>query len=143
MHLCTQRAASAMGGSQARAIAPALDRWEPRVALQCEHRAEVAITELPDEVGGCAECLAAGQPWLRLRICLECGHVGCCGESPNQHAAAHARASGHPIVRSLEPGEGWSWCYVHGIAMLIPEVTGMTRVPRSPLAAARASRALQ
>ena len=100
----------------------------------CTHLDHVEITELPAAVDGCEDCLAAGGQWVHLRICLTCGHVGCCDSSPNRHATAHARASEHPIVRSLEPGEGWSWCYVDEVAMLIPEVRGQTRLPRSPLA---------
>ena len=74
-----------------------------------------------------------GDPWLHLRICLECGKVGCCDNSPNRHASAHARTSSHPLIRSLEPGEDWSWCYVDDFAMLIPDVKGETRIPPSPL----------
>jgi thioredoxin reductase (NADPH) len=88
---------------------------------------------LPESVDGCEECLATGDPWLHLRICLECGKVGCCDNSPNRHASAHARTSSHPLIRSLEPGEDWSWCYVDDFAMLIPEVKGETRIPPSPL----------
>jgi uncharacterized UBP type Zn finger protein len=95
----------------------------------CKHREYIKISRLPDAVDGCEECLAAGQSWLRLRICLECGHVGCSDDSPHQHAIAHANASGHPIIRSLEPGEKWSWCYADRIGMLTPEVTGSTRIP--------------
>lgn len=62
---------------------------------------------------GCEECLQAGTPWVDLRLCLTCGHVGCCDSSPMQHAAAHFHASDHPIVQSLEHGETWRWCYVH------------------------------
>ena len=78
----------------------------------CTHLDHVQILELPESVDGCEECLATGGKWLHLRICLECGHVGCCDDSPNKHATAHAHGSGHPIIRSLEPGEDWSWCYV-------------------------------
>jgi uncharacterized UBP type Zn finger protein len=100
----------------------------------CRHRADhVKLTELPEQVDGCEECLAAGQPWLHLRICLECGHVGCCDDSPNRHATAHTNASQHPIIRSLEPGEEWAWCYIDRIGMLVPEVNGSTRIPPSPL----------
>jgi uncharacterized UBP type Zn finger protein len=99
----------------------------------CSHLDQVAITELPDAVDGCAECLASGDPWLHLRICLGCGHVGCCDDSPNRHATAHARASEHPLIRSLQPGENWSWCYVDQLAMIVPQVTGATRIPPSPL----------
>jgi hypothetical protein len=61
---------------------------------------------------GCEECLALGTPWVHLRLCLSCGHVGCCDSSPMRHARAHATEL-HPIVRSLEPGEDWRWCYPH------------------------------
>jgi uncharacterized UBP type Zn finger protein len=99
----------------------------------CTHLDHVHITELPESVDGCVDCLAMGGRWLHLRICLECGHVGCCDDSPNRHATAHANASSHPIIRSLEPGEQWSWCYVDQVGMLIPEVRGETRIPASPL----------
>ena len=74
-----------------------------------------------------------GGKWLHLRICLTCGHVGCCDNSPNRHATAHYRATAHPLIRSLEPGEEWSWCYVDEVFLEIPEVTGETRIPPSPL----------
>jgi uncharacterized UBP type Zn finger protein len=61
---------------------------------------------------GCEECLRAGSPWVHLRLCLTCGHVGCCDSSPNRHARRHAHLVGHPIVQSFEPGENWRWCYV-------------------------------
>ena len=99
----------------------------------CTHLDHVLVTQLPEAVDGCADCLAMGGLWLHLRICLECGHVGCCDDSPNRHATEHAGTSGHPIIRSLEPGEDWSWCFVDEIAMLIPEVRGSTRIPPSPL----------
>jgi hypothetical protein len=60
---------------------------------------------------GCAECLAGGGWWFHLRRCAQCGHIGCCDSSPGQHASAHARVSGHPLVRSFEPGESWFWSY--------------------------------
>jgi monovalent cation:H+ antiporter-2, CPA2 family len=62
---------------------------------------------------GCEDCLAAGRrDWLHLRLCQSCGHVGCCDSSPGRHARLHFHTTGHPIVRSLEPGEDWLWCYV-------------------------------
>ena len=61
---------------------------------------------------GCEECLAAGDRWVHLRLCMTCGHVGCCDSSPNRHATAHFHATGHPVVRSVQPGEEWGWCYV-------------------------------
>jgi uncharacterized UBP type Zn finger protein len=99
----------------------------------CTHLDHVLITELPERVEGCADCLLSGDPWLHLRICLECGHVGCCDDSPNRHATAHMHLVGHPIIRSLQPGETWCWCYVDELAMVIPQVTGKTRIPPSPL----------
>jgi hypothetical protein len=71
--------------------------------------------------------------WLHLLLCLACGRVACCHESRHRHAHAHANSSGHPIFRSLEPGEQWSWCYVDRIAILAHSVAGTTRVPLSPL----------
>jgi hypothetical protein len=59
----------------------------------------------------CVECEAEGGWWLHLRRCAQCGHIGCCDSSPSQHASGHARTSGHPIVRSFEPGEEWFWNY--------------------------------
>jgi hypothetical protein len=101
----------------------------------CTHIDQVTITELPASVDGCEECLLSGDPWLHLRICLECGKVGCCDDSPNRHASKHAHSSEHPIIRSLEPGEEWSWCFIDNLAMLIPEVQGQTRIPPSPMLA--------
>jgi len=60
---------------------------------------------------GCEECLKIGDGWIHLRLCLECGHVGCCDSSKNKHATKHFHASKHPVVQSLEPGERWMWCY--------------------------------
>jgi uncharacterized UBP type Zn finger protein len=99
----------------------------------CTHIDHVLVTELPEAVDGCADCLETGDPWLHLRICLECGHVGCCDDSPGRHATAHARSSEHPIIRSLEPGEDWSWCYVDEVGMRIRGIEGETRIPPSPL----------
>ena len=78
---------------------------------QCTHLDTIEITELPEEVAGCEDCLATGGLWLHLRICLECGHVGCCDDSPNKHATKHNRATSHPVIRSFEPGERWRYCY--------------------------------
>ena len=100
----------------------------------CTHLDAVAVGELPAEVPGCEDCLATGGRWLHLRICLTCGHVGCCDSSPNRHATAHHDATKHPLIRSLEPGEDWSWCYEDEVGLLIEGVTGQTRIPPSPLA---------
>ena len=101
--------------------------------MTCTHLDHVQITDLPAAVDGCEDCLAAGTKWLHLRICLECGHVGCCDSSPERHASAHARERDHPIMRSLQPGEDWCWCFVDEAAMVITEVRGQTSIPPSPL----------
>jgi uncharacterized UBP type Zn finger protein len=61
---------------------------------------------------GCKECLERGDGWVHLRLCLQCGHVGCCDSSPNRHATAHFNASRHPVIKSFEPGEDWAFCYL-------------------------------
>ena len=60
---------------------------------------------------GCKECLQSGSVWVHLRLCLSCGHVGCCDNSPNRHATKHFKHSHHPVIRSYEPGEEWAYCY--------------------------------
>ena len=99
----------------------------------CSHLDSVELTELPEEVDGCPQCLEAGDKWCHLRICLTCGQVGCCDSSPNRHASRHAADSGHPLMRSIQPGEDWSWCFVDELAMAIPQVSGEPRIPPSPL----------
>jgi len=78
----------------------------------CSHTDSILVTEVPASIPGCEECLANGGNWMHLRMCQTCGHIGCCNSSPNQHATAHTRATGHPIVRSAEAGEDWSWCFI-------------------------------
>jgi uncharacterized UBP type Zn finger protein len=75
---------------------------------------------------GCHECLAAGGRWVHLRMCQECGHVGCCDSSPNRHATAHNRGTGHPLIRSFEPGEEWFYCYPDDLAF---EIDGAEPAP--------------
>jgi uncharacterized UBP type Zn finger protein len=99
----------------------------------CSHLETIKVTTLPESVDGCEDCLREGGLWLHLRICLECGHVGCCDDSPGRHATHHAKAAEHPLIRSLEPGEEWSYCYVDDLGMIIPEIQGSTRIPRSPM----------
>jgi hypothetical protein len=77
----------------------------------CEH-VPVDVPELPSRLV-CEDCMKMGGRWLHLRLCLQCGHVGCCDDSPNRHATGHFHATGHPVIRSAEPGEDWRWCYVH------------------------------
>jgi uncharacterized UBP type Zn finger protein len=71
------------------------------------------IREVTPSAEGCEDCLKMGSDWVHLRLCLTCGHVGCCDDSPNRHATAHFHATRHPIIQSFEPGEDWRWCYVH------------------------------
>jgi uncharacterized UBP type Zn finger protein len=61
---------------------------------------------------GCKECLASGDEWVHLRLCMTCGHVGCCDDSKNRHATRHFHVTKHPVIKSFEPGEDWAWCYV-------------------------------
>lgn len=82
----------------------------------CPHAARTREVE-PRTPAGCEECLRRGDRWVHLRLCMECGHVGCCDSSPNRHATAHHRATGHPVVRSFEPGEAWGWCYVDEVML--------------------------
>lgn len=71
------------------------------------------VRPVAPRTSGCEDCLRIGSPWVHLRLCLTCGHVGCCDSSPMRHARAHAFDVGHPVIRSLEPGENWRWCYPH------------------------------
>ena len=79
-------------------------------AETCSHLG--SIRDVTPSADGCEDCLRIGDSWLHLRLCMACGHVGCCDESPNRHATAHWQANaGHPLVRSFEPDEEWYWCY--------------------------------
>jgi uncharacterized UBP type Zn finger protein len=78
----------------------------------CAHLDTVEFVEPPAEVEGCEECLKTGGRWVHLRMCQSCGRIGCCDNSPGRHATAHFKSSGHPIIRSVESGEDWSWCYI-------------------------------
>lgn len=81
------------------------------MAQQCKHLADVRDVE-PGTPDGCEECLEMGSEWVHLRLCLHCGHVGCCDDSPNRHATKHFHKTKHPIMRSFEPGEDWGFCFV-------------------------------
>jgi len=78
---------------------------------QCTHLDQVRDVQ-PSTLEGCEDCLAIGARWVHLRMCLSCGHVACCDSSPNRHASRHHTTTGHPIMRSFEPGEEWGWCFV-------------------------------
>ena len=82
---------------------------------ECVHLAKIDRHARP-KTDGCEECLALGDTWVHLRLCLSCGHVGCCDDSKNRHATKHFHKTKHPIIRSLEPGEHWGWCFVDELA---------------------------
>jgi hypothetical protein len=85
----------------------------------CSHLDQIQVTALPEPLGGCEECLKAGARWVHLRMCMSCGKICCCDSSPNRHATAHVAESGHAVIRSAEPGEDWSWCYVDEVAFVV------------------------
>jgi uncharacterized UBP type Zn finger protein len=79
------------------------------MSTSCQHLDQ--IKEVTPSADGCEECLATGDTWVNLRLCLTCGHVGCCDASKNKHARKHFHRAGHPIIQSFMPGEDWRWCY--------------------------------
>jgi uncharacterized UBP type Zn finger protein len=82
----------------------------------CSHIAEIEDVE-PSSPNACLECLALGDSWVHLRICLTCGHVGCCDNSRNHHARRHFHETSHAIIQSYEPGEAWRYCYIDDVAL--------------------------
>jgi hypothetical protein len=84
---------------------------------ECKHLEEAArrTKSVHPSARGCTECLQQGGEWVHLRLCLACGHVGCCDDSPNRHATRHFHATRHPVIKSFEPGEDWAWCYDHEV----------------------------
>ena len=85
----------------------------------CSHLDRIEIRDPPARIDGCEECLKVGSGWVHLRMCQTCGTIRCCDSSPNRHASRHAHESGHPIARSVEPGEDWSWCYVDEVMFVV------------------------
>jgi uncharacterized UBP type Zn finger protein len=83
--------------------------------LSCTHLD--TIRPVTPTAEGCEECLRLGQPWVHLRLCLACGHMGCCDNSPGRHATKHFHATSHPLIQSAQPGEEWIWCYVDEVAL--------------------------
>ena len=80
------------------------------MAQKCSHLKTIKVKSTDTHV--CEECIKMGDRWVHLRLCMECGHVGCCDSSKNKHATKHFHATQHPVIRSAEPGETWVWCYV-------------------------------
>jgi uncharacterized UBP type Zn finger protein len=85
----------------------------------CKHAS--AIEPQPARSHGCEECQKLGMRWVHLRLCLTCGHVGCCDSSPGKHATKHFHLTNHPVIASLEPGERWAWCFVDAVEMPVPD----------------------
>jgi Na+/H+ antiporter len=85
-----------------------------RVADFCDDLRDAGTREVPED-RRCVDCVREGSSWVHLRLCLQCGHLGCCDSSPRRHASAHFHDSGHPVVRSAEPGEEWRWCFLHEV----------------------------
>lgn len=77
----------------------------------CSHLSAISNVT-PNTPNGCEECLKIGDRWVHLRLCVTCGHVGCCDDSKNRHATKHFHSTNHPMMRSFEPGEDWGWCYI-------------------------------
>jgi uncharacterized UBP type Zn finger protein len=81
----------------------------------CTHLDQIKITKSNQR--GCEDCLKTGDTWVHLRLCMSCGHVGCCDSSKNKHATRHFHETKHPIIRSHQPGEDWGWCYVDEVEL--------------------------
>jgi uncharacterized UBP type Zn finger protein len=91
--------------------------------MSCPHAAALEPAP-PRTPGGCEVCLKTGSRWVHLRLCLTCGHVGCCDSSPHRHATEHFRRTDHPVVASFEPGERWAWCYADQQELPVPPAAG-------------------
>ena len=92
---------------------------------ECEHLEQIGLDQakaVKPHTRGCEECLKMGAQWVHLRLCLNCGHVGCCDSSKNKHATKHFHGTQHPIMKSFEPGENWGWCYVDEVELDMPRV---------------------
>jgi uncharacterized UBP type Zn finger protein len=90
-------------------------------AAPCSHLDSNKVTELPEPLLGCEECLKINSRWMHLRMCTSCGKIGCCDNSPNRHATAHFHESGHPLIRSAEPDESWIWCFVDEVPLVLTD----------------------
>ena len=93
----------------------------------CTHLDQIG--DVTPQANECVDCLATGDEWVHLRLCMTCGYVGCCDSSLNKHASAHARATDHPIVESFEPGEDWFWCYVDEAAFFVDDAPTLSYAP--------------
>lgn len=82
----------------------------------CKHLKKIKLIK-PKTLDGCEECLKTGDEWVHLRLCLTCGHVGCCDDSKNKHATKHFKKTKHPVIKSFEKGEEWKYCYVDNVGI--------------------------
>lgn len=89
------------------------------MAKECTHLNEIRVTGTETHV--CEDCIKTGDDWVHLRLCLTCGHVGCCDSSKNKHATKHFHSTNHPLIRSIEPGDTWLWCYVDRMTPAPPQ----------------------
>jgi len=96
---------------------------------ECTHLDQ--MRDVKPRTPGCEECLKTGDSWVELRMCLTCGHVGCCDSSKNHHATKHFQQTAHPLMRSAEPGADWGWCYIDQVELALAErpTTGRTTNP--------------
>ena len=100
--------------------------------IVCQHLDHIGVVTPSGD--GCVECLAIGDSWVHLRLCMGCGHVGCCDDSKNKHATKHFHATHHPIIMSYEPGEVWGWCYVEQVYFeSLPDVMEQLGQPIQPV----------
>lgn len=84
---------------------------------KCSHLDQMLVERPADKnIEGCEECLKTGGWWVHLRVCSTCGHIGCCDNSPNQHARKHFDETKHPLIQSVEPGESWHYCFIDDVA---------------------------
>jgi len=87
---------------------------------KCTHMIEVQ--DVTPSAGGCEDCLKTGDKWVHLRLCLTCGHVGCCDDSKNKHATKHYHRTKHPMIASYQPDEDWIWCYVDEVGVDLQKI---------------------
>ena len=89
------------------------------IVAACAHLDQVQFLDAPEHVAGCEECLKLGGSWVHLRMCQTCGKIGCCDSSPGRHASRHAAEEQHPVLRSVEAGEEWSWCALDEVTFIL------------------------